>query len=97
MPIHDRTFNTGDPVPSNGMYVIFHLQHLLAAQVALFKNEQFPKCSRCDFPVTFLLQRDVPALDNINNLEIRVPLTELEPMEQDGPAPGVVSIGSEPA
>lgn len=82
MPVHDKTFLTGDAVPANGVYEIFHAQHALASLVVLFKAERFPKCSRCDSTVTFLLKRDVPALDYVNNLEIRIPLTELEPIEQ---------------
>jgi hypothetical protein len=97
MSIHDKTFRTGDNVLANGMYDIFHVQHPLACQVALFKGEQFPKCSRCDSPVTFLLQRDVPALDYINNLEIRVPLTELEPIEHDDSTIGVISMDRDSA
>ncbi len=87
MSIHDKTFRSGDTVLANGMYEIFHVEHPLAGQVALFKGEQFPKCSRCDFPVTFMLQREVPALDYIDNVMVRVPLTELEPIQPDDGAP----------
>ncbi len=88
MPIHGKTFRTGASVPRNGLYNIFHTQHLLPVQVAL---------SAADSPVTFLLQRDVPALDYINNLEIRVPLTELEPIEHDDSTIGVVSMDRDSA
>ncbi len=77
MPLYDKTFQIGDLVPAHGIYEIFHTQHLLAQQVVLFKSEKFPKCSRCDFPVTFLLHHELRALDYVNDLDIRIPLTEL--------------------
>jgi hypothetical protein len=83
---HDKIFRTGDDVPVNGTYKIFHPHHLPAKQVALFKTEIFPKCRCCDIPVTFVLHRDVPALDYVNNLQIRMPLIELQPLGQDDSA-----------
>jgi hypothetical protein len=80
MPFHDQAFQTNDLVPASGTYEILHAQHLLAKQVALFKSERFPKCSRCDFPVIFLLQHAVRALDYMNHLDVRVPLLELQPI-----------------
>lgn len=80
MPLHDQAFQTSDLVPASGTYEILHAQHLLAKRVVLFKSERFPKCSRCDFPVTFLLHHEVRALDYVNNLDVRVPLLELQPI-----------------
>jgi hypothetical protein len=87
MPIHDRTLQTGDDVPANGTYEIFHQQHLLAKQVVLFKSERFPRCSRCNFPISFLLHHELRALDYVNDLDIRIPLTELQPIQIDDSSP----------
>ena len=98
MPIHDQTFQTSDLVPACGTYEIFHAQHLLAQQVVLFKSEKFPKCSRCDFPVTFLLHYGVRALDYVNNLDVRVPLVELEPITlEDSPQSAATNCGKNSA
>jgi hypothetical protein len=86
MPLHDQAFRTNDLVPASGIYEILHAQHLLAKQVVLFKSERFPKCSRCDFPVTFLLHHGLRALDYVNHLDVRVPLLELQPIAlEDSP------------
>jgi hypothetical protein len=86
MPTHDLTLQTGNPVPANGIYEIFHAPHLLAQQVVLFKSEKFPRCSRCDSPVTFLLHHAIRALDYVDNLDVRVPLVELEPISLEDSA-----------
>jgi len=86
MPIPDKTFQTSDLAPANGIYEIFHAQHLLAHQVVLFKSEKFPRCSRCDSPVTFLLHHAIRALDYVDNLDVRVPLVELEPISLEDSA-----------
>jgi hypothetical protein len=91
MPIHKKTFHTNEFVLANGTYEIFHTQHFLASQVVLFKTERFPKCSRCDFPVTFLLHHEVRALDYVNHLDVRVPLTELQPIQLDDSSPDVAT------
>jgi hypothetical protein len=97
MPTHDLTFQTGDSVPANGIYESFHSQHLLAQQVVLFKSEKFPRCSRCDFPVTFLLHHKIRALDYMNNLDVRVPLVELEPITlEDSPQSAAAQLREQP-
>jgi hypothetical protein len=86
MPFHDQAFQTNDLVPASGTYDILHAQHLLAKQVVLFKSEIFPKCSRCDSPITFLLHHEVRGLDYVHHLDVRVPLLEIQPVTlEDSP------------
>jgi len=79
-------FRTDDPFPASGIYSVFHAPHRLESTVALFKSELFPKCSRCNSPVTFEPIRWVVALDYVSDLAVRVPLLELVPVEGDDPA-----------
>src|SRR5260221_9774807 len=60
---HDFELRTGDLVPASGIYLVNHAPHRLLQEIALFKSERFPRCSKCDSAVLFLLVHPVPALD----------------------------------
>lgn len=74
---HSRNFRTGTAVPQSGIYAVIHLSHRLPTQVALFKGERFPGCSKCRDVVGFELIRAVLALDILTGLSIPVALPEL--------------------
>lgn len=78
---HDFELRTGDLVPASGIYLVNHAPHRLLQEIALFKSERFPRCSKCDSAVLFLLVHPVPALDYPWNLVIRVPLLELQVLD----------------
>ncbi len=80
-----RNFRTGTVVPQSGIYAVTHPAHRLPSQVALFKGERFPGCSKCRDLVAFELIRAVPALDILPDLSIPVSLRELPVEEEDGP------------
>lgn len=71
-------FATGATAPESGIYQVAHAPHRLAAEVALFKGENFPKCARCSEVVLFRMVRAFRGLDAIEKLSYRVPLYELE-------------------
>jgi len=78
MASEPEDFTTGATVPASGIYLVAHAPHRLAAEVALFKGESFPKCSRCSEGVLFRMVRVFHGLDAIEKLSYRVPLYELE-------------------
>lgn len=82
LPCKSAICRTTAFVPASGIYEVRHAFHSLPQTVVLFKGEQFPKCSQCASPVTFAMVREVPALDYLNNLEIRIKLLELKPSKK---------------
>jgi len=44
---------TGDTVPETGIYRAVHVHHKLPKEVALLKDEHFPRCQKCNKPVLF--------------------------------------------
>jgi hypothetical protein len=55
----DSEFETGSFIPTSGIYSVSHSAHKLPSEVALVKSQQFPRCAKCDVPVTFMLIRAV--------------------------------------
>ena len=81
--VQARNLRTGTIVPQSGIYAVTHAAHRLPRQVALFKGERFPGCSKCRDLVAFELIRPVPALDILTDLSIPVSLRELPVLEED--------------
>jgi len=52
-------FETGDEVPSSGIYQVLHNEHRLPREVTLVGGKAFPPCSRCQIKVKFDLLRSV--------------------------------------
>jgi hypothetical protein len=76
-------FATGTIVPASGIYLVTHRPHRLAAEVALFKGESFPKCGRCSEIVQFRMVRAFEGLDAIEKLSYRVPLYQLDANDEE--------------
>ena len=55
------TFETGDEVPSSGVYQVLHKEHRLPPEVTLVGGKPFPPCSGCQIKVEFELLRLVAA------------------------------------
>jgi hypothetical protein len=51
------TFRTDEVVPQSGIYRVRHKKHRLPHEVSLFKDQQFPRCAKCDNAVVFELVR----------------------------------------
>jgi hypothetical protein len=50
-------FCTDEMVPQSGIYRVRHKKHRLPHEVGLFRNQQFPRCAKCQNAVTFELVR----------------------------------------
>jgi hypothetical protein len=74
---------TGCTVPESGIYRASHSQHNLPEEVTLLRNQNFPRCSRCDRPVFFELVRSAPALVNVHPSRFTVALYELPELTND--------------
>jgi len=95
MDFETDCFATGATVPASGIYAVAHAQHRLAAKVALFKGEVFPKCGRCTEAVHFRMLRAFHGLDAIERLSYRVPLHELA--ANDHEAESATATSEQPA
>jgi hypothetical protein len=47
---------TGQVIPTNGVYYVFHPAHRLIRSVRLLQGDTFPRCSQCADQVSFELQ-----------------------------------------
>ena len=54
-----HVFRAGEKIPATGVYLAKHRGHKLSEEVALFEDERFPRCPRCE-QITFKLLRTVP-------------------------------------
>jgi hypothetical protein len=50
-------FRTDEMVPASGVYRVRHKKHRLPHEVTLFREQQFPRCAKCQNAVTFELIR----------------------------------------
>lgn len=58
-PQHTFLHSTGEVVPATGAYTVHHDQHRLPNNVILFGGEPFPRCSKCNVAVKFILEKQV--------------------------------------
>ena len=75
-------FKTGATVPESGIYRVFHTAHRLPHEVTLFRENMFPRCSKCKDEVVFEL---LHAASRTFAFE-RLTLYELPAMDDDQPA-----------
>jgi hypothetical protein len=69
-----QSLKTGEPVLESGIYRVMHAEHRLPGEVTLLKGAEFPRCSKCNEPVTFEVVALTPKLDGIRE---RVTLYQL--------------------
>jgi hypothetical protein len=50
-------FRTDEMVSQSGIYRVRHKKHRLPHEVTLFRDQQFPRCAKCQNAVTFELVR----------------------------------------
>ena len=50
-------FRTDEMVSQSGIYRVRHRKHRLPHEVTLFRDQQFPRCAKCQNAVTFELVR----------------------------------------
>ena len=79
-------FRTDDIVPQSGIYRVRHLKHRLPHEVTLLRDQQFPRCSKCQNAVLFELVRVAMAETEVTtDHSIRIYLYELPVYEEDQP------------
>lgn len=76
-------FETGNVVLASGIYAVQHSAHHLAEKAALFKDEIFPRCSRCSEAVRFRVIKTFPTLDSGKYLDLRTPINELPVLDEE--------------
>ena len=63
-------FSTGQVIPTNGIYYVFHPAHRLIRSVRLLKGDTFPRCSQCADQVSFELHSPFFTLDANGEIHI---------------------------
>lgn len=66
---------TGACISETGIYRVIHDQHRLPHEVILFEGERFPRCSRCNDRVRFVMV--YPAAEVHADRSFRVVVNEL--------------------
>ena len=80
-------FRTDEVVPQSGIYRVRHQKHRLPHEVTLLRDQQFPRCSKCQICVLFELVRGAKAETEVTTDEsVRIYLYELPAFEEDQPA-----------
>ncbi len=59
MPRLARVYRSGEKIPASGIYRVLHQSHRLPDEVTLLKGADFPRCSRCQDEVCFMVVRIV--------------------------------------
>jgi hypothetical protein len=78
------TFRTTEVVPQSGIYRVRHKKHRLPHEVTLLRDQQFPKCAKCQNAVTFeLLRAMTEGTDVSTEFSTRIYLYELPVFEDD--------------
>ena len=78
-------FRTDEIVPQSGIYKVRHRKHRLPHEVSLFRDQQFPRCAKCQNAVVFELLRAVADEAEAKLLSSRICLYELPVLEDNTP------------
>jgi len=57
---------TGQEVPSSGIYRVVHAEHKLPSEVMLIAGNRFPRCGKCANAVRFELVKTSPHVSGTN-------------------------------
>lgn len=78
-----QNLRTGCIVPDSGIYRVLHPQHSLPKEITLIRNQNFPRCSKCDEPVCFELVRSAPEAESSHRFHVALyELPELSPLDE---------------
>lgn len=82
--VKQPTFRTNEVVPRSGIYRVRHKKHRLPHEVTLLRDQQFPKCAKCQNAVTFELLRAMKGEPDVSTeFSTRIYLYELPVFEDD--------------
>jgi len=77
-------FQTGEVIPQSGIYRVRHRKHRLPHEVTLLRDQEFPRCAKCQNAVTFeLLWAARVETDVTTDESVRIYLYELPVFEED--------------
>jgi len=76
-------FRTDQEIPESGIYRVMHRKHRLPHEVTLLKDQQFPRCARCQDAVTFQLIRGVLPSEVRHEFSTHIRLYELPVLEDE--------------
>jgi hypothetical protein len=77
-------FRTDEMVPQTGIYRVRHRKHRLPHEVTLFRDQQFPRCAKCQNAVTFELIRAANTeLDSSRGLSAPICVYELPVLDDE--------------
>jgi hypothetical protein len=77
-------FRTDEMVPQSGIYRVRHKKHRLPHEVTLFRDQQFPRCAKCQNAVTFELIRAANAEpDSARGLSAPICVYELPVLDDE--------------
>ena len=77
------TFRTNEVVPQSGIYRVRHKKHRLPHEVTLLRDQQFPKCAKCQGEVIFELLRAVTFTEESVEQYPQIRLYELPVLEDE--------------
>ncbi|HEV2961934.1 MAG TPA: hypothetical protein VG649_08940 [Candidatus Angelobacter sp.] len=60
----EKTYRSGEQVPSTGLYRVSHYQHRMPHDAVLRRGEVFPACNKCGERVTFKLSANAEPISN---------------------------------
>lgn len=80
------SFRTDEVVPQSGIYRVIHRKHRLPHEVTLLRDQQFPRCSKCQNAVVFeLIQAAKMETEVMTDQSVRIYLYELPVFEEEQP------------
>jgi hypothetical protein len=77
------TFGTNEKIPESGIYRVTHRRHRLPHEVTLLRDQQFPRCAKCQDAVVFELVRAVTFTDESLEQYPQIRLYELPVLEDE--------------
>jgi hypothetical protein len=69
---------TGQEVPSSGIYRVVHAEHRLPTEVVLIAGNKFPRCGKCANAVEFELIKPAPHFGATNVVVHQISARESE-------------------
>jgi hypothetical protein len=75
------TFQTGERIRQSGIYKVIHRKHRLPHEVTLLRDQNFPRCSKCQDQVKFQLIRGVELPERENEFSTHIYLYELPDLD----------------
>jgi hypothetical protein len=78
-------FRTDELVPQSGIYRVRHQKHRLPHEVTLLRDQQFPKCAKCQDAVLFEVVRAVTFTEESLERTPQIRLYELPVFENETP------------